>query len=93
MALLVAKDHTLALCVPTDRTRTAIHDGASLAGDLASAGNDAESGAEVGFRGGPVGTAVGGVVGGVSGGDHARLVAALFDGDWTTENTAPVVLA
>ncbi len=26
-------------------------------------------------------------------GDHARLVAALFDGDWTTENTAPVVLA
>ncbi|MET7434521.1 hypothetical protein ABZT16_37110 [Streptomyces flaveolus] len=26
-------------------------------------------------------------------GDHARMVAALFDGDWTTENTAPVVLA
>ncbi|MEV7817713.1 helicase associated domain-containing protein [Streptomyces flaveolus] len=26
-------------------------------------------------------------------GDHARLVAALFDGDWTTETTAPVVLA
>ncbi|MEU6603222.1 helicase associated domain-containing protein [Streptomyces flaveolus] len=26
-------------------------------------------------------------------GDHARLVAALFDGDWTTETTTPVVLA
>jgi hypothetical protein len=25
--------------------------------------------------------------------DHARLVAALFDGDWTTENTAPATLA
>jgi len=25
-------------------------------------------------------------------GDHARLVAALFDGDWTTENTVPAVL-
>ncbi|POX58095.1 hypothetical protein C3492_39685 [Streptomyces sp. Ru62] len=81
------------MCVPTDQTETAIQDGASVAGDLASAGNDAGSGAEVGFRGGPVGTAVDDVVSGVPGGDHARLVAALFDGDWTTENTAPVVLA
>ncbi|MEV5546433.1 hypothetical protein AB0L35_09845 [Streptomyces sp. NPDC052309] len=25
--------------------------------------------------------------------DHARLVASLFDGDWTTESVAPAVLA
>lgn len=24
--------------------------------------------------------------------EHARLVAALFDGDWTTENAVPAVL-
>ncbi|MFJ3235782.1 hypothetical protein [Streptomyces sp. NPDC086787] len=48
-------------------TQTAIHDGVSLAGDIASAGNHAESGTEVGFGGGPVGTVVDGVVGGVPG--------------------------
>ncbi|PBC92950.1 hypothetical protein SAMN05446589_10065 [Streptomyces sp. OV198] len=50
--------------VRTERTQTAIHDSASLAGGLADAGNGAETGAEVGFVGGPVGTVVDGVVGG-----------------------------
>ncbi|WP_327426047.1 hypothetical protein [Streptomyces sp. NBC_01236] len=49
----------------TERTQTAIHDGASLVGGLAGAGNGDEIGAEVGFGGGPVGAVVGGVVGGV----------------------------
>ncbi|MBP2055655.1 hypothetical protein J2Z21_008671 [Streptomyces griseochromogenes] len=53
--------------VRTERTQTAIHDGASLAGGLAGAGNGAETGAEVGFVGGPVGTVGDGVVGGVLG--------------------------
>ncbi|MEV5146891.1 hypothetical protein AB0L14_21280 [Streptomyces sp. NPDC052727] len=61
------KDHTLALWRPNRQTQTTIHDGASLAGDLAGAGNDAESGTGVGVGGGPVGTAVDGVVGGVPG--------------------------
>lgn len=25
--------------------------------------------------------------------DHARLIAALFDGDWTTEDAVPAALA